>query len=111
MGGYGALANIDDNTPIYLTDERPAAEARYRARFYFDPNSIPMTLGDLHNIFTIFAGPYTGVAALDLRFSTAGYRLRAGVMDDSGIWRYTTLDDYRDGEPHWQTALDVDALG
>jgi len=28
-----------------------------------------------------------------------------------GIWRYTTLDDYRSGEPHWQTALDVDALG
>ena len=27
-----------------------------------------------------------------------------------GIWRHTTLDDYRTPAPHWTTALDVDAL-
>ena len=28
-----------------------------------------------------------------------------------GIWRATTLDDYRTAQPHWQTVLDIDALG
>ena len=28
-----------------------------------------------------------------------------------GIWRTTTLDDYRLAEPRWRTVLDVDALG
>jgi prolyl oligopeptidase len=28
-----------------------------------------------------------------------------------GLWRRTTLADYRTDEPHWQTVLDVDALG
>jgi len=28
-----------------------------------------------------------------------------------GLWRRTTLNDYRGKEPHWRTVLDVDALG
>ncbi len=28
-----------------------------------------------------------------------------------GLWRRTTLADYRTAEPHWKTVLDVDALG
>jgi len=28
-----------------------------------------------------------------------------------GLWRRTTLSDYRGKEPHWRTVLDVDALG
>ena len=28
-----------------------------------------------------------------------------------GIWRKTTLDDYRLPDPHWTTVLDIDALG
>ena len=28
-----------------------------------------------------------------------------------GIWRKTTLADYRNVAPHWQTVLDIDALG
>ncbi|HEY7806075.1 MAG TPA: prolyl oligopeptidase family serine peptidase [Croceibacterium sp.] len=28
-----------------------------------------------------------------------------------GLWRRTTLADYRTGEPHWKTVLDIDALG
>jgi prolyl oligopeptidase len=28
-----------------------------------------------------------------------------------GIWRRTTLKDYRGDDPHWQTVLDIDALG
>ena len=28
-----------------------------------------------------------------------------------GIWRTTSLDDYRSAAPHWRTVLDIDALG
>ncbi|MDE2357577.1 MAG: S9 family peptidase [Alphaproteobacteria bacterium] len=28
-----------------------------------------------------------------------------------GVWRRTTLDDYRSNDPHWTTVLDIDALG
>ncbi len=28
-----------------------------------------------------------------------------------GIWRTTTLDDYRSATPNWRTVLDIDALG
>ncbi|MFT9179416.1 MAG: prolyl oligopeptidase family serine peptidase [Zymomonas mobilis] len=28
-----------------------------------------------------------------------------------GIWRKTSLEDYRNATPHWQTVLDIDALG
>ena len=47
-GASGLQAVLDDNNSIYVTDERPNAEPRYRARFYFDPNSIAMTLSLIH---------------------------------------------------------------
>jgi prolyl oligopeptidase len=28
-----------------------------------------------------------------------------------GIWRFTTLNQYRAGDPQWETVLDIDALG
>jgi hypothetical protein len=40
--GFFTPARVDDKKPIFVTDDTPAAESRYRARFYFDPNSIPM---------------------------------------------------------------------
>ena len=50
-GSYGLQAVLDDNNSIYVTDWSPFEEAHYRARFYFDPNSIPMTNGNAHYIF------------------------------------------------------------
>jgi hypothetical protein len=34
----GAEGQIDDNKSLYVQDNRPADESRYRARFYFDPS-------------------------------------------------------------------------
>ena len=50
----GLEVNINDNTPSYLVDESHDSEARYRARFYFDPNSIDMSVGDSHRILRGF---------------------------------------------------------
>ncbi|MDH5505725.1 MAG: hypothetical protein OEZ02_00710 [Anaerolineae bacterium] len=35
-----------------MQDDTPDAETRYRARFYFDPNTITMTAGDEFTLFT-----------------------------------------------------------
>ena len=41
MGGtYGVQALINGTSARYVQDTTPNAEPRYRARFYFDPNSL-----------------------------------------------------------------------
>ena len=52
VGSSGMAALIDNTTGMYVQDDTPASEASYRARFYFDPNSITMADGNLHFIFT-----------------------------------------------------------
>ena len=61
VGSQGLRAVLDDNISIFLTDDIPAAEPRYRARFYFHPNSIVMTSGDTHFIFSGIMGTSTAV--------------------------------------------------
>ncbi len=39
------------------------------------------------------------------------YNFWTDAQHPKGIWRRTTLDEYRKPEPVWQTVLDVDALG
>ena len=73
---------IDDNNTIYVTDDSPNAEPRYRARFYFDPNSIPMVSGDAHYIFKGFVGTSTEVFKIEFRQSTGTYQIRASIADD-----------------------------
>ena len=71
-------ALINDNTAIYVTDTSPTAEPRYRARFYFDPNSIPMAQGDTH---LIFVGRNAGTATLlrvQFRWNGSQYQVRGG---------------------------------
>ncbi|MBP7693841.1 MAG: hypothetical protein KA764_18105 [Anaerolineales bacterium] len=82
---------------MYVTDDRPAAEARYRARFYFDPNTIAMSNGNAHYIFYGYTTGNTTVALrLEFRFSTPSYQLRAALLTDAGSWRtgaWVTLSD------------------
>jgi hypothetical protein len=62
---------------MYVRDDSPNAETRYRARFYFHPNSITMANGD--NI-TVLQGLDPGgqvVLSVQVYRSSAGYQLRA----------------------------------
>jgi hypothetical protein len=106
-GGQGLQVIIDDANAIHVTDDSPTAEPRYRARFYFDPNSIPMTNGDQHYIFRAFTGT-TEMFRLELRFSAGLYQVRGRTLNDSGAWQDTNWFTLNDApniiEFDWQAA-------
>lgn len=91
IGANGLQAVVDDNSAIYVTDDRPNAEPRYRARFYFDPNSIPMASTNDHFIFYGYAGTSTVVVRVNFRYATPNYQLRVGIINDSGTWTNSSL--------------------
>jgi hypothetical protein len=93
------LAVIDDNNAIYVTDETPAAEPRYRARFYFDPNTISMGNSNAHYIFSAYADPTTVVLRVEFRSFKGTYQLRAALVDDAATWTNSGLFTISDG-PH-----------
>jgi len=96
VGSNGLQAVLDDNVAIYVTDDTPTAEPRYRARFYFDPNSIPMVSGDNHYIFYGYSGSSTVVMRVQFRFSNGSYQLRAALRNDAATWTNTgwfTIND------------------
>jgi sugar lactone lactonase YvrE len=115
VGGQGLQAVLNDNNLIYVTDDRPAAEPRYRARFYFDPNSISMVSGDLHNIFLGYSGTSstTGVLKIVFRFSNGAYQLRGALLNDSSAWVlsnwFTISDAPHSVEFDWQAASSAGA--
>ena len=85
-GTFGMQAVLDDTNTIYTTDDTPNAEPRYRARFYFDPNSITMASGDAHYIFKGFSGASTDLFQMELRFSSGSYEIRVRVLNDASSW-------------------------
>jgi hypothetical protein len=107
-GSYGLRLNLTSNTARYLTDNSPTAEAQYRARFYFDPNSIPMASGNAHYLFYGYSGTSTIVLRVEFRFSAGAYQLRAALLNDSTTWTTTSWFSISDAahfmELNWQAS-------
>ena len=109
----GLAAAITTNTGMYLTDQRPVAEPRYRARFYFDPNAILMTNGNAHFLFYGYQGTTSVVLRIEFRRFNDTYQLRAAALNDApptgaATWRTTSYVIISDA-PHyleldWQAA-------
>ena len=92
VSNWGMQAVIDDANAIFVRDDSPNVEARYRASFYFDPNSIPMANGDAHFIFKGFSGTNTSpteILRVELGKTSTGYQVRASLVDDSTLWAST----------------------
>jgi hypothetical protein len=100
VGANGLKAAINNNTAIYVTDDMPNAETRYRARFYFDPNSITMRSSNAHYIFYGYRGTSTVVLRIELRISGGAYQLRAGLLNDGTTWSNTSWTTISDA-PHF----------
>ena len=99
VGSNGMQAVINDTTAMYVNDGTPYAEPRYRARFYFDPNSITMADGDANVIFRGISGTSTGVVRVEFGFSGGSYQIRAGVASDGSAWTNTDWFSISDA-PH-----------
>ncbi|HET9907905.1 MAG TPA: hypothetical protein VFQ23_14735, partial [Anaerolineales bacterium] len=105
LGSYGMRAQIINTIGMEVTDDRPTLEKHYRARFYFDPNSI-MLNGDIHNIFqgqkydpyTSSPGAYnTTVFAIQFQSSGGVYQIRGRAFSDTAAVLSTG----------WQTMTDA----
>lgn len=107
-GDYGMIALIDDNNRIYIVEESPFMETRYRARFYFDPNTITMANNNAHYIFYGYGASETLIVRIELRYSVGDYQIRAEARDDGSTWSSSDWVTLPDG-PHaieldWQAA-------
>jgi hypothetical protein len=104
VGARGAHAGLDDNNAIYLTDDRPNAEPRYRARFYFDPNTLSMGNNDQHSILVGYVGASTQVVRVEFRRSAGQYQVRGSLRNDASAWTSTSWFTLSDA-PH---VLEID---
>ncbi len=81
VGSYGLQAVFTNTTAMYVRDDSPNAEPRYRARFYFNPNSIAMATGDY--VYLLQSQDASNKVLLFIQFnrSSTGYQLRARAYD------------------------------
>lgn len=110
LGSKGLEALIDNKTAMYLRDDSPSGEARYRVRFYFDPNSISMGSGNAHRILAA-RNNSAEIIRLDFRYSGGAYQVQAGIRTDAGKYVTTSWFTLSDA-PHaiefdWQAATDA----
>lgn len=116
QGNQGLRVQISNNGLIYVVDESPNAEVRYRARFYFAPNSITMAEGDAHYLLVgydaVTATPKL-VLYVELRFTAGAYQIRLRQNDDSQATRstswFTISNDSHSIELEWRAATAVGA--
>ena len=97
-------AVINDNTSLYVTDEHPTAEPRYRVRFYFDPNTVVMVRNNAHFIFNGFNAAGTAVVRVEFHILSGQYQIRVNVLNDSTSFTSTTWFTISDA-PH---AIELD---
>jgi hypothetical protein len=119
VGGPGALADttagmiafVTDTDPLFVQDDTPGAEDRYRARFYFDPNSFDPgeSQGRLRiRLLIAFDGSNQRLATIVSRRLGGIYSIRGRVRLDDGTRADTPFFSISDA-PHfiefdWQRA-------
>jgi len=98
---YGLQAVVDDTASLYVADESPADDNRYRARFYFDPNGFDPGELALHFRTRIFIGFEEGPTR---RLFAVVLRRQAGVFALMGRAR---LDDNSQADTGFFTITDA----
>jgi hypothetical protein len=85
---FGLETVVDDTQSLHVRDETPAGEARYRARFHFDPNGFDPgeSAGRFRAIvfMALDESPQKRVVQLILRRLGGVYSLRGRVTLDDG---------------------------
>jgi hypothetical protein len=97
VGTVGMKVVIDDNNPIFVRDNTPNKEKQYRARFYFDPNSIAMKSGDTHQLFVGYVNEAPMVFEVQFRRYNTAYQIAIGMLNDGSLLRRSTWFTISDG--------------
>lgn len=92
-------AAITNNNAKYVVNNSPVAETKYRARFYFDPNTITMTSGNAHYLFYGLDASANVVVRLEMQRSGSLYQVRASVRNNASTWSNTAWFTISDA-PH-----------
>jgi hypothetical protein len=100
VGTQGLQLLMNDNHLLYVTDDTPTDESRYRARFYLDPNSLSMAKNRSHVIFAGYNSAGAMTLQIEMRHSGTNYQLRAGLLNDAGSLVNTALFSITDA-PHF----------
>jgi hypothetical protein len=88
MGGtsVGLQAVVNDTAGLYVQDDSPADEGRYRARFYLDPNGFDPGEAQVHfrtrTLIAFTEAPTRRVAAVVLRRIGGNYAVMARARRD-----------------------------
>ncbi len=101
-GSFGVSANVTDTNALYVQDDTPAAEPRYRARFLFDPKGFlpgPGNGNTTVNLFAAFQGTSTRVITIVLRRRQGQYAVQAQAILDGGTQVSTAFANITDA-PH-----------
>ncbi|HEY3474053.1 MAG TPA: SdiA-regulated domain-containing protein, partial [Anaerolineales bacterium] len=70
-GSFGLQATVNSTTNMYVRDDSPNAEPRYRARFSFDPNSITIPTGEYIALLQGYSPSQTNILVLRLHRTSA----------------------------------------
>ena len=82
-------AIIDDNLPIMVTDWQPWDESRYRAQFYFDPNSISMYTWDAFSLLSVYDHDGAVIVSLEMQYYSGSYQISMVTKTDVVSTVYT----------------------
>ena len=103
-GSFGLQGVVNDTQGLFVQNDSPNDESRYRARFYFDPNGFdPGEALDKFRtrIFIAFEeGPARRLMAVVLRRQAGQYALMARARRDDNSQANSGFFDITDG-PHW----------
>ena len=99
----GVRAVVDDTAGLYVQDDTPNDEDRYRARFYFDTNGFDPGEAELHfrtRLFIAFEeNPTRRLVAVVLRRMEGAYAVRGRLRQADGSQLDTPFIPVSDG-PH-----------
>jgi len=101
-GAFGLSANVTDTNALYVQDDTPAAETRYRSRFLLDPNGFlpgPGTGAVTVRVFNAFQGTSTRMITIVLRRRQGQYAVQAQAVLDNGTVVSTPFANVTDA-PH-----------
>jgi subtilisin-like proprotein convertase family protein len=100
-GTFGLSALVTNTEALFVQDDTPAAEARYRVRFLFDPNGfIPGPSGNSTvRLLMALHGTSLRAVTISLRRLRGQYGLQAQALLDSGSQASTAFINITDA-PH-----------